>query len=157
MTHITEEQVRRALEASVAAVIDPAFWNQLPPTEATTTAGGRRGTRLLEPMSLADFEAHPSMAKARKVIEIVVAHLSLPDQEAGAGLSGEIRGLIQADRERAYTLADKLLDVPNSDPDDDPRTLARQLLRQRDWLIKLADALDLANRKIGELEGKEEQ
>ena len=36
------------------------------------------------------------------------------------------------EREQAYLLADKLLDQPNCDPDDDLRLLARQLLRHRE-------------------------
>lgn len=33
------------------------------------------------------------------------------------------------ERERAFTLAEKVLDRPNADPDDDLAVLARQLLR----------------------------
>jgi len=36
------------------------------------------------------------------------------------------------ERDLAYELAERLLDAPSADPDDDLRTLARQLLRHRD-------------------------
>lgn len=45
------------------------------------------------------------------------------------------------DPEAAYVLANRLLDEPGSDPDDDLRTLSRQLLRQRDWVAALSASL----------------
>lgn len=42
-----------------------------------------------------------------------------------------------SEREEAYRLADRLLDEPNADPDDDLRVLARQLLRHKEAVEKL--------------------
>lgn len=41
----------------------------------------------------------------------------------------------------ALKLADKLLDVPLADPDDDIRVLSRQLLRQQERVVQLKAAL----------------
>lgn len=42
------------------------------------------------------------------------------------------------ERADAIKLANKLLDEPNCDPDDDLRTLARQLLRREEYVSAMA-------------------
>ncbi len=46
-----------------------------------------------------------------------------------------------SEKEEAYKLADRLLDVPNADPDDELRVLSRQLLRHKEWLEKMHEQL----------------
>ena len=57
------------------------------------------------------------------------------------------------ERQEADALAERLLDVPNADPDDDLRVLSRQLLRRREVIERLEkdlaarcdDTLDMIN------------
>lgn len=46
------------------------------------------------------------------------------------------------ERTEAVALADRLLDVPYADPDDDLRILARQLLRRHEEIERLRAALE---------------
>ncbi len=46
-----------------------------------------------------------------------------------------------SEQKRAYKLADKLLDEPYCDPDDDLRVLSRQLLRHREAINLLKQEL----------------
>jgi hypothetical protein len=47
---------------------------------------------------------------------------------------------VSDERNEALVLADKLLDQPWADPDDDLRTLARQLLRREQRILQLEEA-----------------
>jgi hypothetical protein len=62
-------------------------------------------------------------------------------------------GAQMTEKEQAIKLAERLLDEPNADPDDDLRVLSRQLLRWRDKAILATTALvfcigENANRPI---------
>lgn len=50
---------------------------------------------------------------------------------------------VHTEEESTVILADRLLDEPMADPDDDLRTLARQFMRKREQRDKLAEALQL--------------
>lgn len=68
------------------------------------------------------------------------------------------------EREQAYLLAEKLLNVPNCDPDDGLRMLSRQLLRCKERLERVeaichkyteyADGRPLAYSSIGAMDCK---
>lgn len=53
------------------------------------------------------------------------------------------------ERADAIALADKLLDEPMADPDDDLRTLSRQLLRSEERVARLRAALINARTALG--------
>jgi hypothetical protein len=58
------------------------------------------------------------------------------------------------ERTDAIKLANRLLDVPWSDPDDDLRTLARQLLRRTEEVERLAERLAAAERAKDEMDAE---
>lgn len=56
---------------------------------------------------------------------------------------------VNSELEDAVKLADRLLDVPMADPDDDLRMLSRQLLRRQEAVGRLATALIALKAAIG--------
>jgi hypothetical protein len=56
---------------------------------------------------------------------------------------GAVSGIIgESELQEALHLADRLLDVPYADPDDELRLLSRHLLRQREVVLLLTEVVE---------------